>query len=140
MSNNARVLVRSMDTLEVEECMEFLEQAQFGRIAHCAGDRVEIIPVNYAFFEGAVVIRTDFGDRLDQLAAGPPASFQVDAIDHDARTGWSVVVQGTTEEVSDPGELARLRELDLEPWAPGDRDHFVRVLPSRITGRRLHLE
>lgn len=140
MSENTSATERTFEALDVETCMRLLERGSFGRIAHCSDDRVEILPVNYVFFEGSVVIRTGFGDRLDQLADGPPASFQVDEIDHEDGTGWSVVVQGTTEEVSDPGELARLRELDIDPWAPGDRDHFVRVLPSRITGRRLQLD
>ncbi|WP_165492279.1 pyridoxamine 5'-phosphate oxidase family protein [Egibacter rhizosphaerae] len=96
-----------------------------------------MLPVNFSFFEGAVVIRIDFGERLDHLASRPPATFQVDDLDMASRTGWSVMVQGTAEEVADPSELARVRAIGLRPWAPGDRDHYVRVLPSRITGRRM---
>jgi uncharacterized protein len=42
-----------------------------------------------------------------------------------------------SEEVTVPGEITRLGRLGLEAWAPGTRDHFVRVTPSVVTGRRL---
>ncbi len=32
---------------------------------------------------------------------------------------------------------ARQTRLDLEPWAPGDKPVWVRIVPSSITGRRL---
>ena len=45
----------------------------------------------------------------------------------------------TTEarEVVDEAELATLRQLPLEPWADGVRDHFLALPLQRITGRRL---
>jgi len=39
--------------------------------------------------------------------------------------------------VTEPDELARLRELPLRPWAPGARDHYARILPAALTGRRI---
>jgi hypothetical protein len=46
-------------------------------------------------------------------------------------------VRGEITEVTDPAELARLRGLPLRPWAPGARDHYVRILPAVLTGRRI---
>ena len=38
----------------------------------------------------------------------------------------------------------RIRELDrllLRPWAPGGKDHWMRIVPDEITGRHLvHIE
>ena len=40
--------------------------------------------------------------------------------------------------LSDLGELlARLRALPLRVRAPGARDHYVRILPAVLTGRRI---
>ena len=61
----------------------------------------------------------------------------MDGTDAAARTGWSVIVRGEITEVTDPAELARLRELPLRAWAPGARDHYVRILPAVLTGRRI---
>lgn len=129
--------LRSIETLSVDECMALLDAQPYGRIAYATVDSIEILPVNGLFVEGAVVFRTDYGDRLDELASGLPAVYEIDAADSGRGTGWSVVVHGQTEEVWAPEELERLRELAFEPWAPGRREHFVRLLPHRITGRRI---
>ena len=128
---------KRIETLEVDECMTLLRSERFGRVAYASGDRVEIFPVNGVFVDGAVVFRTDYGDRLDELASGLSAAYEIDDVDRDRGTGWSVVVHGQSEEVSSPQELERLRDLPFEPWAPGRREHFVRLLPQRITGRRI---
>jgi uncharacterized protein len=39
--------------------------------------------------------------------------------------------------VTDPGDLARLRRVGPRPWAPGEREHFIRITPAILTGRRL---
>jgi hypothetical protein len=39
--------------------------------------------------------------------------------------------------VTDPGELARLRAIGLRSWTPGERDHFIRISPVMLNGRRL---
>jgi hypothetical protein len=63
----------------------------------------------------------------------------VDEVDEQRRTGWSVVVRGHAEEVTDPSELARLRDSPLVPWVPGPKANCVRVRPGPITGRRIGL-
>jgi uncharacterized protein len=68
---------------------------------------------------------------------GSRVAFEIDGADETARTGWSVVVRGEAVEVTDPAELARLRKLPLDPWAPGAKTHYVRVLPAVLTGRRI---
>jgi len=40
-------------------------------------------------------------------------------------------------EVSDPAELARVRRLPLQLWAPGAKGHYVQILPTLLTGRRI---
>ena len=53
------------------------------------------------------------------------------------QSGWSVTAVGPSSEVTDPGELARLRTIGLRSWAPGERDHFIRISPVMLNGRRL---
>ena len=45
------------------------------------------------------------------------------------------MVRGEAVEVTDPAELARLRELPLHPLAPGAKTHYVRILPAMLSGR-----
>lgn len=130
------LMTRRLEAIPVDECLQLLESRYVGRIAFLEGGRPQILPVNYAMFEGSVVFRTDYGALLDAVHMSEVA-FEVDAIDPEYRTGWSVVVRGRAEEVWRPEELARMRDLPLRPWAPGARDHYVRIDPTSITGRRI---
>ena len=63
-------------------------------------------------------------------------AFEIDDIDLAAGCGWSVLVQGPAHHVQG-AELDAARSAGVEPLAPGDRELFVRIVPSRITGRRV---
>jgi uncharacterized protein len=63
--------------------------------------------------------------------------FEVDEVFGLLETGTSVMVHGTLAEVTDEAERSALRELPLRPWASGGRDHFVRLTPAWISGRRI---
>jgi hypothetical protein len=94
-------------------------------------------PVNFALFEGDVVVRTATGSKLAAAVRQAVVAFEVDDFDAEARTGWSVVVVGRARLISGGPELAALRALPLDPWAPGARDRFVRIRPELISGRRI---
>src|SRR6266511_365294 len=55
------------------------------------------------------------------------------------RTGWSVLVRGEATDLTDPAELARVGRLPLYPWAPGAKGHYIRILQTLLTGRRIAL-
>lgn len=128
---------RRLRALDVEECLSLLGTEAVGRVAFMRDGFPVVLPMNYVVDQGAVVFRTGYGPILDLLAAHSPVAFEADRFDPDYHEGWSVLVQGIAEEVSDLDELQRLRVLPLRPWAPGDRDHYVRILSTTITGRRI---
>ena len=131
---DARTGIEMMDR---DHCLRLLATDEVGRLAVVSGGAPVILPVNYAMDGEAVVLRTAAGTKLD--AAGTPACFEIDAFDRSTRHGWSVVVSGRLEEVDAYAarDLARLQALDVSPWARGARDHVLRLVPSRITGRRV---
>jgi len=96
-----------------------------------------VLPVNFVLDRHMVVFRTDEGTKLDAASRGGRVAFEIDGADAAAHTGWSVLVRGEAVEVTDPAELARLRELPLDPWAPGAKSRYVRILPAVLTGRRI---
>ena len=59
------------------------------------------------------------------------------AIDHRGSVGWSVIIAGVCEEITDTGELRRVEALGLEPWAPGTKGHWIRIRANVISGRRI---
>ena len=67
------------------------------------------------------------------------AAFEIDEIDPSSRTGWSVIIVGMTEEITSPTEIRRLDRLGLEKWAPGRKEHWMRIRAWTVTGRRIVL-
>ena len=125
--------------LSVEECLRLLEShlPRVGRLALPDPNGPVILPVNYVVDRGAIVFRTAAGTKLDAAVVHDVAGFEVDTLDVTWQEGWSVLVQGRLEEVTDPEELTRLAELPLHPWLGDDLPHLVRLLPSAISGRRI---
>ncbi|HUG84634.1 MAG TPA: pyridoxamine 5'-phosphate oxidase family protein [Euzebya sp.] len=127
---------RSLLELTVEECLAKLPQAFIGRLAYVVEDQPRILPLNHAYDDGTVVFRTGYGPLIDAVH-GKPVAYEVDDYDVLDHTGWSVVVKGIAEEVWRTPDLEHVRSLPLRPWAPGYRDHYVRIMPTAITGRRI---
>jgi uncharacterized protein len=122
------------------ECLNLLGRTQFGRLAVSRGEGAPIIrPLNYVFDprSQSVVFRTAEGSKLHGLLRAKEAAFEIDGIEPGGRTGWSVVVIGTAEEVTSPSEIRRLDQLGLEVWAPGPRSHWVRIRARTLSGRRI---
>lgn len=119
------------------ECFGLLAREQLGRVTFVDDRGPMVLPVNFVLDRQMVVFRTDDGAKLDVARCGGRVAFEVDGTDAATHTGWSVVVRGEAAEVTDPAELARLRGLPLDPWAPGTKSHYVRILPAALTGRRI---
>ena len=126
-----------LELLEDDDCFELLSRQSMGRVALTMGALPVVFPVNFVLDRHMVVFRTDEGTKLDAACRGSRVAFEIDGTDAAARTGWSVLIRGEAIEVTDPAELARLRKLPLDPWAPGPKTHHVRILPAVLTGRRI---
>jgi len=128
-----------LERISRDECIELLARQEVGRLIVVDGDRALVFPVNYAMDGDAVVFRTADGIKLSS-ARHHRVTFEVDKTDRDTRSGWSVVVQGVAQEVTNfdaVDVVRRLTELKVEPWAPGDKPHVIRIVPLQITGRRV---
>jgi hypothetical protein len=125
--------------LTKSECFRLLAGQHLGRVV-LVDDRGPVaFPVNFILDRHTVLFRTDEGTKLDVASRGARVAFEVDQIDEVTRTGWSVLVRGEAVEVTDPADLARVHELPLDPWAPGAKNRYVRILPTLLTGRRISL-
>jgi nitroimidazol reductase NimA-like FMN-containing flavoprotein (pyridoxamine 5'-phosphate oxidase superfamily) len=130
-----------MYELSREECLRLLGSHRFGRLAVNMGTGPPVIrPVNYVFDERSqsVVFRTTRGSKFHALLHARAAAFEIDGIDEASRTGWSVIIQGVTDLV-DPREVGRLDRLDVQPWAPGPKPHWMHIRAWTVSGRRIVL-
>ncbi len=123
--------------LEPSECLALLEPGGVGRVVFVAGERAVALPVNFAMLGGHAVFRTGEGTIADAVRARRVMSLEVDQLDEAMGEGWSVLLSGVPEVVSDPHDRARIDALHVEPWAGGDRQIVVRLDPHELTGRRI---
>ena len=133
-------LVSKMLDLPRVECLRLLAANRFGRLAVATGDGAPLIrPVNYMFDDRSqsVVFRTTDGSKLHGVLEAGEAAFEIDGVDEGSRTGWSVVIRGVADEVSNPAEIRRLDSLGVTPWAPGSRRRWVRIRTRTVTGKRI---
>lgn len=128
---------RTLRTLGPAECFDLLEPGGVGRVGFQSAEGIMMLPVNFAVTEATIIVRTA-PDTLLALHADDHVSFEVDHIDEALHEGWSVLVQGHAHKVTDEREVMRLEDgMHLESWAGGARDVYVRIAPTRISGRRI---
>ena len=133
---------RVIEELGEDECLKLISPGGIGRIAYVGRYGPAVLPVNYKVLDGAIVFRTAENGPLDEdlrtgiADADYKVAFEIDDIDMARRRGWSVLVQGPAHHVTGVEEDA-VRRAGVESWAPGDRELFVRIAPSRLTGRRI---
>ncbi len=128
---------RALRTLSPGECFDLLEPGGIGRVGFLSADGITMLPVNFAVTGKAIIFRTAPDTLLAAHAYGQ-VSFEVDHLDEELQEGWSVLVHGHAQEVTGEGAVKRLEDrLLLEPWAAGARDVYVRITPTRVSGRRI---
>ena len=126
---------RALRTLSPAECIDLLEPGGIGRVGFASADGIMMLPVNFAVTGKTIVFRTA-PDTLLALYADGQVSFEVDHLDEALHEGWSVLVHGHAHKVIDEREVKHLEDrTHLEPWAGGARDVYVRITPTRISGR-----
>jgi uncharacterized protein len=122
------------------ECLRLLAANRFGRLAVALSDGAPVIrPVNYSFDEPSqsVVFRTSQGSKLHAVLQVGEAAFEIDGVDEGSQTGWSVIIHGVAEPVTNQTDVRRLDALGVTPWAPGHKRHWVRIRARTVTGRRI---
>jgi len=129
--------------LDEAECLRLIAPGGIGRIAYSGRYGPTVIPVNYRLYQGAIVFRTAEDSPTDEdlrtgiANADYKVAFEIDDVDRRARDGWSVLIQGPVHHVASEAERASISQAGVEPWPGGDRELFLRIVPTRITGRRI---
>jgi nitroimidazol reductase NimA-like FMN-containing flavoprotein (pyridoxamine 5'-phosphate oxidase superfamily) len=132
-----------LERLDEAECMRLVAPGGVGRLAFTGSYDLTILPVNYLLHDGAILLRTEEeGLTTADLRTGDRASeyrvaFEVDEFDGQAREGWSVLIQGPAHHLDGEAERAQAQATGLQSWPGGSRDHFIKIIPMRVTGRRI---
>ena len=122
--------------LDEAECWRLLSGGGVGRVVFDSPRGPTALPVNFGVEQGAIVFRASPGSRLDALAGEDHVGFEVDRIDDAFSVGWSVMTSGRVRHAGQ-AEMDALRRLGVVPWAAGDRDSYLVLHPTEVTGRRI---
>jgi len=121
--------------LSRSECEKLLAEHSAGRVGLCAPTGPQILPVTYAYYGKTVVFRTSPYGVLSSLERHTRVAFEIDDIDEERQSGWSVLVMGSAERVTQQYTLTTLWREGPVPWASGTRNLIIAITPDSITGR-----
>jgi uncharacterized protein len=119
------------------ECLRLVGQVPLGRIVYTRQAMPAVELVNFTLDDGDIVIRTDSSGKLAAATRGAVVAFEADNVDIVTHIGWSVTIVGYSRAVTDSADIRHLEQAGLSPWAPGNRDHFIRISPEIVNGRRI---
>ncbi len=140
-----RGIPRELSAAEIDE---FLRGQRIARLGCHAGGVTYVVPLIYAFEDGAVVAVTTEGRKTAMLRENPRVCIEVDEYDADGRGSWrSVIAHGTSEELAGDAiepALALLRERfartagrAAEPRPLGGNVVVLRIALDEISGRKV---
>jgi nitroimidazol reductase NimA-like FMN-containing flavoprotein (pyridoxamine 5'-phosphate oxidase superfamily) len=132
-----------VEALDETESLSLIAGGGVGRIGYTSRFGPAVLPVNYDLHEQTIVFRTGLHSAMvEDLHTGIAdadyyVAFEIDHLQPVTQEGWSVLVQGAAHFVDSEEELASVAGLDVEAWAGGPKEQFIRIIPRRITGRRI---
>lgn len=126
-----------LESMSVDECRTLVTPGGIGRVVF-SNDRGSVaLPVNFRMLGHDVVFRSESDSPVLSAITDGEISFEVDHLDEALTEGWSVLFSGEGREIVDATEHEQAEALDITPWAGGQRDTYVALVPDIVTGRRI---
>jgi uncharacterized protein len=85
------------------------------------------------------VFRTAEGTKLVEVVVAGQVAFEADGRDENGRA-WSVVVKGRADLLDRFDDIYHAESLHIVPWAGTAKERFVRITPTKVTGRRFKIQ
>jgi uncharacterized protein len=135
--------VRELSRDEIEE---FLRGQRIARLGCHAGGETYVVPVIYAYEDGALVTVTTEGRKTAMLRENPRLCVEVDEYDADGRGSWrSVIAYGSSEELAGDeiesalsllrGRFSRNAGREAAPRPLGEGVVVLRIRLDELSGR-----
>lgn len=124
---------RRLVDLDVSTATTLVASVPVGRLIWNGSAGLTAIPVNHAWDEGRILVRTTAYSAIARECDDQPVAFEVDDLDADDRTGWSVLVRGraSIQWDAEPGAAP------TDPWPSGSRPLVLAIEVAGVEGRRL---
>jgi hypothetical protein len=128
---------RVTESLGELECRSLLATAGFGRLIFTRHALPVVEPVRFGIRRGQILIPTGSDDDLSPSIRGAVVAFEVDCLDAESGTGWTVTAVGPAHVLTDEDDIADAERLELQPWVPSVNCCFVAVEIRLLRGRRV---
>jgi hypothetical protein len=126
-----------VDALAADECLALLRLMSLGSIIYLEGEVPAARPLEYMMIEDSVVFAVAGKSRLRPWLDHALVSFQVDVIDAESGSGWTVLGTGTAESLtSAQGSCSGATFTAGRPAGTGDGVLFGLHL-TRLGGQRV---
>jgi len=123
----------AVSVLSDSECWTLLSGTPLGRLVTTVDGQSDVFPVNFIVQNRTVLFRTAEGTKLVAAAINRTVLFEADG--YNVSEGWSVVVKGLAHTLRDDEILDAERDA-LPTWTATSKEHFVRIRPVSVSGRR----
>ncbi len=130
---------RERRDLSREECLLLLGEVPLGRVVFTHRALPAVRPANHLVEADQIIIRASLGAAVSSesnLDGGTIVAYEADLIDPVERVGWSIVVVGRADRVTDQAEAGRYREA-LRPWVTTESDDVIAIQADMVSGFRL---
>jgi hypothetical protein len=126
-----------LELLDEAESLALLGSADVGRVGVVVDGQPLIFPVNHVLEGRSIIVRTDSA-RILSGASLAKVAFEADGFNAGAHSGWTVLVQGIGNDVTDAIDTTseHLQTVPVSPWAPGPKARLLRIDVQMIEGRR----
>lgn len=121
--------------LDRAQCLDLLRSAHIARVVLSIKCIPVALPVNAAVQDDCVIFSTDSGSKLTASVEGQVVSVEADHMDFTYRTGWSVLLTGRAQLVTEAADI-EWASSRLQAWVPEPHSFLVRVQSTLISGRR----
>jgi hypothetical protein len=121
--------------LSEAECHDLLASASFGRMALTIRALPVVMPVNYGYLGGSVILGMGDGPARRAVAEENVIALGVDSANF-TDVFWAVLAIGKATEVTDPSQTAQYQSLGLADPTGTAASHYLRLQPDILTGYR----
>ena len=129
---------RTFENLEAVECWRLVGEHGIGRVVFEGDMRTEVVPTRYDARSRTAYFRAPTYGELARRVHRRTASLQVDDIDEQSFTGWSIVMAGTAPRVDDAATIGSLGSVGRpRPWVPGPETQWIALPVDTVRGQRV---
>lgn len=126
------------EELTPDQCRELLASDVVGRLGFTTPHGPRIMPLNYVLREDSVEFLTTSFSEISVYAVDQEVVFEIDHLDGNSHSGWSVLAHGVLHRHENPAEqVLRAHGEGPLPWAEGNRPLLLVLRWRELTGRRV---